>query len=66
MTSRVLALLVLLLGPAPESESVRLKRLFAEHWAARLRESPEFATFAGHPNERWSDRSPAGSASRRP
>src|SRR6185436_7400561 len=58
MTARILALLVLLLAPAPESESVRLRRLFEEHWATRLRESPEFATYAGHPNDRWSDLSP--------
>jgi uncharacterized protein (DUF885 family) len=58
VTVQILALLVLLLAPAPESESARLKRLFAEHWATQLRESPETATFVGHPNERWSDRSP--------
>ncbi|HEX7183301.1 MAG TPA: DUF885 domain-containing protein [Thermoanaerobaculia bacterium] len=58
MTSQILALLVLLLAPAPESESVRLKRLFEEHWATRLRESPEFATYVGYPNDRWSDHSP--------
>jgi uncharacterized protein (DUF885 family) len=56
--SPILALLVLLLAPAPESESVRLKRLFEEHWATRLRESPEFATYVGYPNDRWSDSSP--------
>lgn len=58
MTSRILALLVLLLAPAPESESVRLRRLFEEHWATRLRESPELATYLGFPNDRWSDLSP--------
>lgn len=63
MTSTVLSLLLLLLAPAPESESLRLKRFFEEHWAASLRENPEFATFIGHPNDRWSDRSPQ-SASR--
>ena len=39
MTSRPLALLVLLLAPPPESESLRLRRFFEEHWANRLRES---------------------------
>lgn len=58
MTFRILALLVFLLAPAPESESVRLKRLFEEHWATQLRESPEFATYVGYPNDRWSDVSP--------
>jgi len=58
VTSRILALLVLLLAPAPESESVRLRRLFEEHWATRLRESPELATYVGSPNDRWSDLSP--------
>ena len=66
MTSRILALLVLLLAPAAESaadnESARLKRLFEEHWAASLRESPELATYIGHPNSRWSDLSPASLA----
>lgn len=58
VTSGILALLVLLLAPAPETESVRLRRFFEEHWATSLRESPEFATYVGHPNDRWSDRSP--------
>lgn len=58
MTSKILALLVLLLAPAPETESIRLRRFFEEHWATSLRESPEFATYVGHPNDRWSDRSP--------
>lgn len=62
MASRILPLLALLLAPAPESESVRLKRFFEEHWATRLRESPEMATYYGHPNDRWSDRSPASIA----
>jgi uncharacterized protein (DUF885 family) len=52
------ALLVLLLAPVPESESIRLKRLFEERWATSLRESPEFATYVGYPNDRWSDSSP--------
>ena len=58
MTSRVLALLVLLLAPAQESDSVRLQRLFEKLWAAELRESPEFATYVGSPNDQWSDLSP--------
>lgn len=61
MISPILTLLAFLLAPAPpapETESVRLKRLFEEHWATRLRESPEFATYVGHPNDRWSDLSP--------
>jgi uncharacterized protein (DUF885 family) len=58
VTSRIFALLFLLLAPAPESESVRLSRLFEEHWATRLRESPEYATYVGFPNDRWSDLSP--------
>lgn len=62
MTSRIFALLVLLFVPAPESESVRLRRFFEEHWAASLRKNPELATFVGHPNERWSDRSPESAA----
>ncbi len=56
----MLALILLLLAPAsPASgtESARLKQLFEEHWAAQLREGPEFATYVGYPNERWSDRS---------
>ena len=58
----VLALTLLLLAPAqaPETESVRLKRLFELHWETGLRDGPEFATYIGHPNDRWSDRSPAG------
>ena len=58
MTSQILALLVLLLAPAPESESVRLRRLFEEHWATRLRESPEMATYprgASPGRKEWSD-----------
>lgn len=51
-------MLLLFLASAPESESVRLRRLFEEHWATELRESPEFATYIGYPNDRWSDRSP--------
>jgi len=70
MTSRILALLGLLLAPAPpappappspETESVRLRRFFEEYWATRLRDSPEMATYFGHPNERWSDLSPESS-----
>jgi uncharacterized protein (DUF885 family) len=60
--SRVLALIALLLAPAPESDSVRLQRLFDLHWETRLRESPEFATYIGHPNDRWADDSPEGIA----
>ncbi len=58
----VLALALLLLAPAPEADSVRLKRLFDLHWETRLRESPEFATYIGHPNDRWADDSPEGIA----
>ncbi|HYH47708.1 MAG TPA: DUF885 family protein, partial [Thermoanaerobaculia bacterium] len=72
MTPRILALLVLLLASAlpvspappapPESESVRLRRFFEEHWASRLRESPELATYFGSPNAGWSDLSPESTA----
>jgi uncharacterized protein (DUF885 family) len=64
MTSPIVALLVLLLAPAPpaglagptgDTESVRLKRFFEEYWATRLRDSPEMATYFGYPNDRWSD-----------
>lgn len=51
---KALLLLALLLAP----DSARLNRLFEEHWARSLRENPEFATFIGHPNGRWADRSP--------
>jgi hypothetical protein len=34
---------------APETESVRLERLFEEHWAIHLRENPELATYFGSP-----------------
>ncbi|HET9229460.1 MAG TPA: DUF885 domain-containing protein [Thermoanaerobaculia bacterium] len=50
-----LLLVALLLA---DTDSVRLKRLFEEHWARSLRENPEFATFIGHPSARWADRSP--------
>jgi uncharacterized protein (DUF885 family) len=59
---RILVLFALLLAPSPQSESLRLQRLFEEHWAESLRESPEFATYIGHPNERWSDLSPEAAA----
>ena len=62
MDGPFLALLALLLAPSLETESVRLKRLFDLHWETSLRESPEFATYVGHPNDRWSDLSPAGVA----
>jgi uncharacterized protein (DUF885 family) len=58
MMPPVLTLILLLLAPAPPTESARLKQLFEEHWANQLRESPEYATYVGFPNERWSDRSP--------
>ncbi|HVG08257.1 MAG TPA: DUF885 domain-containing protein [Thermoanaerobaculia bacterium] len=59
----VLALALLLLAPAPpETDSARLKRLFDLHWETSLREGPEFATYIGHPNDRWSDLSPEGMA----
>jgi uncharacterized protein (DUF885 family) len=62
MTSRILALILLLLAPAQESESARLKRLFDLHWETSLREGPEFATYIGYPNDRWSDLSPEAMA----
>ncbi|MES1211743.1 MAG: DUF885 domain-containing protein, partial [Acidobacteriota bacterium] len=44
------------------TESERLHRLFDVAWEAKLRETPEFATYIGFPgyNDRWSDFSPAG------
>ena len=62
MDRLILALIALLLAPSPDTESARLKRLFEEHWETGLREGPEFATYIGHPNDRWSDRSPAAMA----
>ena len=58
----ILAFALLLLAPVPETESARLKKLFDLHWETSLREGPEFATYIGHPNDRWSDYSPAASA----
>jgi len=54
--------LSLLAPPAPPGESERLHRLFDSAWEAKLRETPEFATYIGFPgyNDRWSDFSPAG------
>jgi uncharacterized protein (DUF885 family) len=71
VTPQVLTLLVLLLAPAPPAlsapsppptESVRLRRFFEEHWAARLRDSPELATYRGAPSGGWSDLSPESTA----
>jgi uncharacterized protein (DUF885 family) len=38
-------------------DSVRLRRLFAQHWEYTMREYPEFATAVGYPgqNARWTD-----------
>ncbi|HEX6862920.1 MAG TPA: DUF885 domain-containing protein [Thermoanaerobaculia bacterium] len=58
----ILALIALLLTPAPDTDSARLKRLFEVHWETGLREGPEFATYIGYPNDRWSDRSPEAMA----
>ncbi|HEX5714610.1 MAG TPA: DUF885 domain-containing protein [Thermoanaerobaculia bacterium] len=58
----ILAFALFLLAPAPETESARLKKLFDLHWETSLREGPEFATYIGYPNDRWSDYSPAASA----
>ncbi|MFL6201426.1 MAG: DUF885 domain-containing protein [Thermoanaerobaculia bacterium] len=60
---KTLVLIALLLAPAPaDTESARLKRFFEEHWETSLREGPEFATYIGHPNGRWSDLSPEAAA----
>jgi len=60
---KALVLIALLLAPAPaDTESARLNRFFEEHWEVSLREGPEFATYIGHPNERWSDLSPEATA----
>ena len=62
MDMLIVALTALLLAPAQESDSARLKRLFEAHWETGLREGPEFATYIGHPNDRWSDLSPEATA----
>ncbi len=74
MTPQILTLLGLLLAAAapaptpppsptpPTTESVRLRRFFEEHWAGRLRDSPELATYRGAPNDGWSDLSPERTA----
>lgn len=47
---------------AAAGESERLSHLFDAAWEAKVRDTPEFATYVGFPgyNNRWSDYSPAG------
>ena len=42
-----------------QSDSVRLRQLFAQNWAYTMHEYPEFATAVGYPgqNARWTDNS---------
>jgi uncharacterized protein (DUF885 family) len=65
---RRLVLCLLLGGPLlAQSESTSLHKFFGETFEERLRDSPEFATNAGHHqyDDRWTDWSPAGREERR-
>ncbi|MGH7605857.1 MAG: DUF885 domain-containing protein [Gemmatimonadales bacterium] len=50
----------------PVADSVKLRRLLAQHWEYTMREYPEFATAVGYPgqNARWTDYSLAAVARR--
>ncbi len=63
----LLAVCLLGAGKSPGTADKQLRQLFESDWRDLMRESPEWATWAGEPgqNGRWSDLSPAGIAKAR-